>query len=702
VLLAQSPPTWIPLTPVGDPPGNLPLTRQFASAVYDPNSNRVIVFGGCIGAINCYNLSPGPQLFNDVWVLTNANGFGGTPTWIQLEPTGSSPSARFLHTAVYDPTTNRMIIWGGDTWVLSGGGPNDVWVLLNANGLDKATGQPATPEWMQLVTYLYASGEGSSGVYDPLTNRMMVFGGWPVVHDSPFLPGCGFTNDVWVLANANGLGGGPQMIPLAPTSASGSLAPPRSFHSAAYDVSTNRMIVFGGNICPTGFSSDVWVLANANGLDRATGSPATPVWNQLVTTGDLPPARRFHASAYDPTLNRLIIFGGSALSPSGLGALNDVWVLTNANGTGAGPSTWIPVSPSGTPPSARDLSHNWNLFDPASGRMIVLWGKNSYSSDSPGTFFNDVWILPVGVLSFPLAGKSPDDSENAFKCDPANSGNDCVVAISSVMDHSVNLDANGYPLFYPKQSTPSNPPDDIVQAFTGEKGLAACRLPVCIEPMNRQGAILGYKNTAGTNFTVNGNYTGGSDCVDDCSSWLFYEGHPGYDYPAALGTPIYAPAAGTAFVPDCDPVTRANDCIGSNSIPKGSAVDGFNILAIDHGNGYSTWYLHLGDQTANPPTDFRVITCPGQLPLPLHRGDGQGISVTTDCTIGKTGNKGIKILNKRAVPITLPPHLHFEVRRGVKNFQCTRPTCVPVDPYGWSDTTSTDPYPARPNIRLWK
>jgi hypothetical protein len=67
-----------------------------------------------------------------VWVLSNANGSGGTPAWTQLAPSGSAPSARYNLTAVF--ASGRMIVFDG-CW--SGGCPgNDVWVL---SGVGSAT-----------------------------------------------------------------------------------------------------------------------------------------------------------------------------------------------------------------------------------------------------------------------------------------------------------------------------------------------------------------------------------------------------------------------------------------------------------------------------------------------------------------------------------------------------------------------------------
>ncbi|MCK4975787.1 MAG: hypothetical protein KAS36_02505, partial [Anaerolineales bacterium] len=64
--------------------------------------------------------------------------FAQAQSWIELSPTGGPIAARNNHTSVYDPNTNQMIVYDGRTGVCCGTEPifNDVWVLQNANGLD--------------------------------------------------------------------------------------------------------------------------------------------------------------------------------------------------------------------------------------------------------------------------------------------------------------------------------------------------------------------------------------------------------------------------------------------------------------------------------------------------------------------------------------------------------------------------------------
>ncbi len=284
---------WTNLFPNGS--AGSPPARSGQTAVYDSVNDRLIIFGGCSG----YCL---PAL-NDVWVLANAAT--GTPTWTQLLPTGTAPAPRTRAAAVYDAANNRMIVFGGQNGSGSGGATfRQVWVLTNANGLG------GTPAWINLgFTGGPPPGQyGASAVYDPVNNVMIVFAGAAHGTGAP-------TNAVWTLSNANGLTGTPVWTNTVANGATGS-PQRRSFQTAIYDPDSNRMTIFGGTL-----NSNVFVLENANGLG------GTSSWIQLSPTGTAPLARNSHAAMYDPTQNRMVIFGGNSE-----GWFNSVWVLTDANG----------------------------------------------------------------------------------------------------------------------------------------------------------------------------------------------------------------------------------------------------------------------------------------------------------------------------------------------------------------------------------
>ncbi|MBI2828240.1 MAG: Ig-like domain repeat protein, partial [Acidobacteria bacterium] len=246
-------PVWTKLSPT--PWGTeLPSPRRGHAAAYDPNTNTLIVFGGCGGG--CL------PLLNDVWVLANANGTGGTPAWKRLSPLGTPPAPRHAMAHGYDPATNRLIIFSGqDGSGDTGSTFTDVWVLTNANGAEASP-----PQWIQLApTGTAPSGQyGTSSFYDVATNRLVVAGGFSHGTSSQM------TNALWVLTNANGTGPAtPSWINPVSQGAAGS--PPNfSFWPVAYDQSSNRAF-----LVETG-TPNVWVLQNANGVVSPTFTRVGP------------------------------------------------------------------------------------------------------------------------------------------------------------------------------------------------------------------------------------------------------------------------------------------------------------------------------------------------------------------------------------------------------------------------------------------
>jgi len=363
--------TWIELSPVGGPSGPI-LLRQTDGKGYDAANNRLIVYFQS-------NPSVSSNPFPEVWVLTNANGLGGTPTWTQLNPGGSAPTNNNGNaSAVYDATTNRLIVHGG-CYANCSPAQSSVHVLTNANGLG------GLPEWIPLPAAPIGRANHTA-TYDPGSNRMTIFGGNLAFFGTN-------RNDVWLLSDANGIGG-PGWAQLFP---GGTLPPAREATQSVYDPATNRLILFGGAAYPNSFTAinynDVWVLTDANGL----GSPG---WIQLAPAGTPPPARVYFSMVYDPAENQAIIFGGFFDDRAEFLKLDDVWVLTHANGLGGAP-TWMQLTPSGTPPGP-NYSHA-AAFDSVHRRMIVFGG-----ADGSGVVHKRVWVLVFNRP--PVANAGPDQT----------------------------------------------------------------------------------------------------------------------------------------------------------------------------------------------------------------------------------------------------------------------------------------------------
>ncbi|MHC4600099.1 MAG: Ig-like domain-containing domain, partial [Planctomycetota bacterium] len=104
--------------------GTAPSARQGHTAVYDPDNGRMIVFGGITNTLGV------GQPLMDCHELTLT---GGSEAWAVLSPP-SPPPARWGHTAVFETTKKRMIVFGGDTGFL--GVLNDVWALDLTTGAE--------------------------------------------------------------------------------------------------------------------------------------------------------------------------------------------------------------------------------------------------------------------------------------------------------------------------------------------------------------------------------------------------------------------------------------------------------------------------------------------------------------------------------------------------------------------------------------
>ena len=311
-----------------------PPTRHSHTAVFDPISAQMIIFGGQQTTTN--------SDLNDVWL--GATSTNQSDSFTQLHPTGSIPAGRYGHVAAYDSNTNRMIVFGGAT-----GSPapcvKDVWILDGANGKSGAsTWISQSPSGTAPVARAYAA-----GAFDPHSNSLIVFGGNNCAN--------GYLNDVWVLSSANGEAGTPAWTKLT---ISGTAPSPRESASAVYDSVNNVLTVYGGD---AGIAfGDVWVLSNAN------GSGGTPTWRQLLPSGAAPNPRTGQTGVYDSVNNRMTIFGGLFNNVT----LTDSWVLTSANGIGA--PSWVQIKTTGTAPS---LSYHSAVYNPTLAQMYVFAGKST-------------------------------------------------------------------------------------------------------------------------------------------------------------------------------------------------------------------------------------------------------------------------------------------------------------------------------------
>lgn len=325
-----------------------PAARSGQIAVYDPGRDSMLVSGG-------YFYDGAYDFFSDVWALA----LNGTPGWSPWAPAGQPPPGRDQLASIIDPRSGQLVIFGGyyqdgvahylnDVWTLSLSDPPG-WTALAAAG---------TPPAGRL---------GHSAIYDPVRNRMLVFGGYY------YAAGYHYLNDVWALA----LTGTPTWTQLAPA---GSLPPPRSGHITAYDPVRDEMLVFGGYSFDGGYQyfNDVWSLSLGG----------APVWNQIGAVGPLPSPRAGHAAVYDPVRDRLLVLGGYSYDGASH-YLADAWALS----LGGSPA-WTPVTRDDTGPGPR--AGHAAVYDGNGDRMWVIGG---YYYDNGPHVLNDWWALNLSDAS---------------------------------------------------------------------------------------------------------------------------------------------------------------------------------------------------------------------------------------------------------------------------------------------------------------
>ncbi len=212
--------TWTELKPAGP----LPPERGGHEMVYDPSFARMIMFGGRTGSVGA---DASATYLNDTWAYDPVAN-----TWTDRNPSGPIPPARGFPRMAYDPSSHRVIMFGGSAYFDNTRAPSqftDTWAY-----------DPVANTWTELRPSGTPPPADSEGlVYDPSTGLMITLGGQ--------------TNDsIWGYdprANA--------WADLSPAAPAPSL---RSETSMAYDPASGRLIMFAGWTQESGGSclTDTW------------------------------------------------------------------------------------------------------------------------------------------------------------------------------------------------------------------------------------------------------------------------------------------------------------------------------------------------------------------------------------------------------------------------------------------------------------
>jgi hypothetical protein len=216
-------------------------------------------------------------------VVSSAYRLSFTPTgdpsaWA---PVGAGGQNRTDHSAIWAPSEDAMLVFGGRRTEQANSAENSIWALqLGASGSG----------W----TRVNASGGPSarfahSAVYQDAAVRMIVFGG-----TNNWTSGM---SDVWALSFQNGL----DTATWSPVNTTGTAPRGRYDHAAVYLPELDWMVVLGGT--PNGQSE----LADVFALDLSVDpSP----WTRLTPTGNGPPGLQGLAGTYDSAAKRAVFHGG--------------------------------------------------------------------------------------------------------------------------------------------------------------------------------------------------------------------------------------------------------------------------------------------------------------------------------------------------------------------------------------------------------
>jgi len=247
----------------------------------------IIIFGGSASPLSI-------PVDSETYKLSNP--WDPSSVWQKLETTGTAPSPRAEHTAVYETSMKWMFVFGGYT--------DGVEASSETYSLDLST-SPAS--W----TKLNGGGKiparyGHSAVWGGM--GMMVFGGkdtsGKVLNDCWYYPGA------WTEMNI-----------------AGDKPPARWQHTAVWmwggPMEPDKMLIFGGQDENGTPLDDIWVLQQPG--------PGVPnwKWERIYPIGDLPSKRSGHTAStiwLDGVEQGMLVFGGVAGSAN----FSDFYIFSEA------------------------------------------------------------------------------------------------------------------------------------------------------------------------------------------------------------------------------------------------------------------------------------------------------------------------------------------------------------------------------------
>lgn len=393
-----------------------PSSRHFAGLTYDPDRDRVILFGGNAFGADGTTIEP---LF-DTWELDGnqwTRVATGAPTVVKPVLTYDAANDRVVMMGLNQANlTSVMYTYDGaaHTWtqVTTDKMPTcvneghliyreDTQKLVFVGGLCVA-GTPTSEEvfewdgtgWVKVTTNSIPRGAGQATAFNPDRKHFVAFGGSTVLSGA-------IGSETLMLVGTTWRG---SSLPARPR--------PRSLAAFASDPDTNTVWMFGG-LDETGnfYLVDFWGYRNGQWflVPHTAASPQScesplasydtdrdrlvlvcsgeqtwewdgATWKEFADLEDLPDFRRFASIAYDANLKKTVLFGGY----NNNNYRNDTWLW---NGT-----LWEEADISNRDrPDHRGMMAMW--YDPLMHRTILYGGIGRSNIDRKVTRYGDMWAF---------------------------------------------------------------------------------------------------------------------------------------------------------------------------------------------------------------------------------------------------------------------------------------------------------------------
>jgi hypothetical protein len=425
---AQPPPPapTVPPTPPPPPPPCPPVSTftpggNNYSATWTDNSGNLWLLTGQVFTSTTPPVSNLPGLFNELWVFTGTNNYGGScgNAWKLVRPpspaTGPTPSGRWGAVTWTDPATGNLWLFGGQDSGLAF--LNDLWEYnIAANAWTYRAGGGNQPgvygtQGTASVSNLPGGRWGASARRDASGN-VWVFGGFGCDSTGP---GCSnlllndlwkYTGGQWTWVSGAKTGNQAGTYGTQGTAAAGNVPPGRQA-SVAWIDKIGNFWMFGGFTSGTNGFNDLWkfdpVATQWTWVSGSKGATSTPgnYGTQGIAASTNVPGARWIPAAWSDIHGNLWLFGGQGFDATGNGSLGDLWEFTVDTTTDPGnPSTialnqwtWIKGPNAVSQPGIYGLAPSPAVWPHVTNNPGTRWGPAYWTTTPAQTGDQQFWML---------------------------------------------------------------------------------------------------------------------------------------------------------------------------------------------------------------------------------------------------------------------------------------------------------------------